>query len=66
MKVIYTVAMDQEGRIGAAIHPLAEGAAAVPVTHKVQTQSAEVRMCQTTMVDEVLSTLETFKRESAK
>ena len=40
LKVVYTVAMDQEGRIGAAIPPPAEGAAAAPVTHKVQTRSA--------------------------
>ena len=66
LMVVFTVEMDGDGRIGADIPPPAEGAAASPVTHKVQTQSADICMCQTTTVDEVLSTLETFKRESAK
>ena len=62
LKVIFTVAIDGEGRIGAAILPPAEGAVAPLVTHKVQTRTAEVRMCQTTAMDEVLSTLKIFKR----
>ena len=62
MKVVYTVAMDGEGQIRAAIPPPAEGAVAPSVTHKVQTRSVDVRMCQTTAIDEVLSTLEIFNR----
>ena len=62
LKVVYTVVMDGEGQIGAAIPPLVKGAAAAPVTQKVQTRSADVRMCQTMAVDEVLLTLEIFKR----
>ena len=52
MKVVYTVVMDKEGRIGTAIPLPAEGAVAPPVTHKVQTRTTKVRMCQTTAMDE--------------
>ena len=62
IKVVYSIVMDEEGRIGDAILPPAEGAAVDPVTHKMQTRSADVRICQSTALDEVLSTLEMFKR----
>ena len=62
IKVVYTVAMEQQGRIGAAIPPPAEGEEPAPVTHKVQTRSADVCICQSIALDEVLSTLESFKR----
>lgn len=54
--------MDQQGRIGAAIPKLAEGEEPPALTHKVQTRSADVCICKTTAIDEVLSTGEMFKR----
>ena len=62
IKVIFSVPMDGDGQIGAAISEPAEGEAPAAVTHKVQTKVVEVRICQSTAVDEVLSTLEIFKR----
>ena len=54
--------MDGDKWIGAAIPEPAKGEAPAAVTHKVQTRTANVQICQTTAVDEVLSTLEIFKR----
>ena len=62
LKVIFTVVMDGEGRISAAIPPPAEGAVAAPVTCKVQTRTAKVRICKTNAMDEVLFTIKVFKR----
>ena len=62
IKVVYTVAMDQQGRIGAAIPPPAEGEEPPVLTHKVQTRSADVCICKSTALDEVLLTVEMFKR----
>ena len=62
IKVVYTVAMDAQGQIGAVIPPPAEGEEAPVLTHKVQTRSVNVRTCKLTALDEVLSTVEMFKR----
>jgi len=62
IKVVYTVAMDAQGRIGAAIPPPAAGEDPPALTYKTQTRSADVRICQSTALDEVLSTVEMFKR----
>ena len=62
IKVVYTVAMDAQGQIGAAIPPPAEGEDPPVLSYKTQTRSADVRICQSTALDEVLSTAELFKR----
>ena len=62
IKVVFSVPMDEQGRIGAEIPPPAPGAPAPVLSHKVQTRSAEVRICKSTKLDEVLYTVELFKR----
>ena len=62
IKVVYTVAMDQQGRIGAAIPEPAKGEEPPVLSHKVQTRSANVRICKSKALDEVLFTVEMFKR----
>ena len=52
--------MDGADQIGSTIPKPAAGEVAAPVSHKVQTRTAEVHICQTITMDEVLSTLETF------
>ena len=72
INVHYSVPIDSEEHVGAAIsdaRPVraaaaeaAEARAPAEITHKVGTKSAEVRVCKTIAMDEVLSTLEKFER----
>ena len=62
IKVVFSVPMDAQGWIGAAIPPPAEGEEPPVLSHKVQTRSAEVRICKSKALDEVLFTVEMFKR----
>ena len=62
MKVHYSVPMDGAGQIGEAIPKRTRGDAAAAVSYKIQTKTAEVHICKTNSLDEVLSTVESFER----
>ena len=62
VKVVYTVGMDAQGRIGAAIPPPGEGEEPPVLSYKTQTRSADVRICKSKALDEILFTIEMFKR----
>ena len=62
IKVVYTVGMDAQGRIGAAIPPPAAGENPPVLSYKTQTRSADVRICKSKALDEILFTIEMFKR----
>ena len=62
IKVVLSIPMDAQGWIRAAIPPPAEGEEPPVLSHKVQTRSADVRTCKSTALDEVLLTVEMFKR----